>query len=518
MPKTPQAIHLCILHLRAEGSLRSVIVAYPFVHFLIPDDADRNGLVMTTFRGGLTFLIIFLANAPDLYDDDRDDVKMLLTDITALACELGGISYFFYLTENIPKEALQTLVKLMENTELLKVQLLLLKLQKLMDLKHEGLQQQEELMTAFVKNLNYSIHEGLSFLPTFILTFELPRVNVQNNKTVWKDAETLAWEASSVYHSFCSNSMTKQVATSEMVKLLDRIKLFKVEVFLVQLLDSRTVLIANVKDQIQDLFEGLIFIRTFIMSPLDEIGKLILIRAEKVARDAGFLCYSLHSSEITEDVLGQMIHLLPELMENVKLVKDEIMQSYLKIRRSLQSNFPKYCGLGFVHFFLGNLRELLNKKVDAIASVKHLIEVAYNEIEEIVKSIHMDIPEQFDDQCDLRNLRSRIVNVAYEAEYLIDSFLTKVGILWYHVLWLFDLIEELKLIRIQVSELSEKAHETFANNVEHSMINYMVSPAGFPNIDEVVVDLDDQAKLMIDRLTRGTSQQDVVSIVGMPGL
>ncbi|KAL3500757.1 hypothetical protein ACH5RR_039850, partial [Cinchona calisaya] len=50
------------------------------------------------------------------------------------------------------------------------------------------------------------------------------------------------------------------------------------------------------------------------------------------------------------------------------------------------------------------------------------------------------------------------------------------------------------------------------------MINYMVSPASSPDIDEVVVDLDDQAKLMIDRLTRGTSQQDVVSIVGMPGL
>ncbi|KAL3500752.1 hypothetical protein ACH5RR_039845 [Cinchona calisaya] len=525
MPKTPQDIGLCIHFLRASKffgnnkSLQTENVAYHFVHFLIPNDADRNGLVMTTFRKGLAWLIIFLTDAPDLYDDDRDDVKMLLTEVTTLASELGGLSYFFYLTENIPKEALQTLVKLMENTELLKVQLLLLNLQKLMDLTHEGEQQQQKLMTAFAQNLIYSIHEGLSFLPTFILTFEPPRVDMKNKKTVWKHAETLAWEASSVYASFCANPITIHVATFEMVKLLDRIKLFKVEVFLMQLLDSRPVLIANVKDQIQALYEGLKFICTFIMSPLDEIGKLILTSAEKMARDAGFLCcYSLHSREITEDMISEMNLLLPELLEKTKLVKDEIMHSYLQIRSSLQSNFPKYGGLGVVHFLLGNLRELLNKKADTIASVKHLIEVAYYEIEEIVKSFHIDIAEQFNDQCDLRNPQSHIVNVVYEAEYLVDSFAIKGGVVWYHVLWLSDLIEEIKLIRIQVSEISEKAHETFANNVEHSLINYMVSPASFPNIDEVVVDLDDQAKLMSDRLTRGTSQQDVISIVGMPGL
>ncbi|KAL3500748.1 hypothetical protein ACH5RR_039841 [Cinchona calisaya] len=509
MPKSPEAIDLCIGFLRSNESFSRGIVAYNFVGFLIPDDADRNGLVMPTFRDGLADLIIFVIQELDLYDND---MKMLLTEVTALASELGGLSYFFYLTENIPKEALQTLVKLTENTELLKVQLLLLKLQKLRYFTHEGVQ-------SYVQNLLHSIHQGLSFLPTFILKFEPHRVKVQNNKTVWTDAETLACEATSVYVSFCANSITREVATFEMVKLLDRIKLFKVEVFLMRLLDSQTVLIANVKNQIQDLYEGLKFIRTFIMSPLDEIGKLILTSAENMMRDASFLwCYSLHSREITEDMFREMNLSLPELLEKMKLVKDEIMQSYLQIRSSLQSNFPKYSGFGVVHFLLGNLRELLNQKADTIASVEHLIVVAYNEIEEIVKSFHMDIAEQLDDQYDLRNLRSRIVNMAYEAEYLVDSFVTKVGIVWYHVVWLSDLIEELILIRIQVSELSEKAHETFANNVEHSMIDYMVSPASFPYIDEVVVDLDDQAKLMIDRLTRGTSQQDVISIVGMPGL
>ncbi|KAL3500758.1 hypothetical protein ACH5RR_039851 [Cinchona calisaya] len=312
---------------------------------------------------------------------------------------------------------------LLEKMELLKAWLLLVELQKLMDLEFnltDGFpgklkRQKSSLMTVSVQDRFDSIHEGLSFLQTFILTFEPPRVSMQNNKTVWTDAETLAWEASSVYASFCANSITIQVATFEMVELLDRIKLFKVEVFLMQLLDSQPVLIVNVKDQIQALYEGLKFIRTFIMSPLDEIGKSILTSAEKMARNAGFLCcYSLHSTEITEDMISEMNLLLPELLEEMKLVKNEIMQSYLQIRKSLRSNFPKYSGLGIVHFLLGNLRELLNQKADTIASVKHLIVIAHDEIEEIVKSFHMDIAEQFNDQCNLRNLRSHIVDVTYE--------------------------------------------------------------------------------------------------------
>ncbi|KAL3500761.1 hypothetical protein ACH5RR_039854 [Cinchona calisaya] len=541
MPKTTEAIDLCIQVLRASmsfttssGQTKNVVAGY-LVHLLIPQMEQEkevgNGQVLTninTFRKGLAWLITFLIDAPDLYH--QNDVELLLKDITTVTCELGGISYlFYYLTQDMPKETLlqPALVNLLEKMELLKVQLLLVELQKLMDLEtkltqyknfedlkylrwlhkdsNELKRQQATLMMVPVRDRIDSVNEGLSFL-----------VNIQNNKTLWTDTETLVSEASSVYDSFCANSITIEVATVEMVKLIDRIKLFKVEVILMQLLNSQPVLIENVKDQFQDLYEGVIFIRTFIMSPLDEIGKSILTRAEKVARDAGFLC--CYSTEITEDVLGRMNLLLPELVEKMKLVRTEIMESYLRIRRSSQSNFPKNTGLGFVDFLLGNLRELLNQKADTIVSVKHLVEVAYSDIEEIVKSFPMDIVEQFNEQCNLINLRSCIVNVAYEVEYLVDSFVVKGGVLWYHVLWLSDLIEEIKLIKVPVSEISEKANSIVANNVEHSLSNYKVSPARIPNNGEVVVDLDDQTKLIIDRLIRGSSQQGVVSIVGMAGL
>ncbi|KAL3500753.1 hypothetical protein ACH5RR_039846 [Cinchona calisaya] len=93
MPKSPRVIDLCFHFLRAckffgnNKSLQTENVTYRFVHFLIPNDVDRNELVMTTFRKGLAWLIIFLTDEPDLYDDD---MKMLLTEVTALACELGG--------------------------------------------------------------------------------------------------------------------------------------------------------------------------------------------------------------------------------------------------------------------------------------------------------------------------------------------------------------------------------------------------------------------------------------------
>ncbi|KAL3500759.1 hypothetical protein ACH5RR_039852 [Cinchona calisaya] len=76
MPKTPEAIDTCIQILRASNSLIEPVV-YDFVHLLIPYGADRIGFEFTTFRAGLIWLITFLTNAPDVYDDDDgDDVKL----------------------------------------------------------------------------------------------------------------------------------------------------------------------------------------------------------------------------------------------------------------------------------------------------------------------------------------------------------------------------------------------------------------------------------------------------------
>ncbi|XP_027095986.1 putative late blight resistance protein homolog R1B-17 [Coffea arabica] len=200
----------------------------------------------------------------------------------------------------------------------------------------------------------------------------------------------------------------------------------------------------------------------------------------------------------------------------MNLANAEIIESYITVRRSSRSHFPKTEGFGFIDFLLGNLRELLNSEVDYFVSVKHQIHVVHEEIE-FLRSFLRDIEEQYKEHQDLKTLDSSIMEVMLEAEYLIDVFILGDCLQWYHPIWLSDLIEDLKLIKLQATEICENAHGININYVP-TLSRNVISPPKIPKIDEVVIDLADEKKLVIDRLIAGSPQLDVVSIVGMAGL
>ncbi|CAI9111894.1 OLC1v1012230C1 [Oldenlandia corymbosa var. corymbosa] len=78
---------------------------------------------------------------------------------------------------------------------------------------------------------------------------------------------------------------------------------------------------------------------------------------------------------------------------------------------------------------------------------------------------------------------------------------------------------EIELIKTRVSEIPWSMEPTIAVQ-KISQANLKMAPAvgKIPDSHERVVGLDDEAKIIIDRLARGTKQLDVVSIVGMAGL
>lgn len=99
-------------------------------------------------------------------------------------------------------------------------------------------------------------------------------------------------------------------------------------------------------------------------------------------------------------------------------------------------------------------------------------------------------------------------------EYFVDSFVSKARGLWYHVAWLSDLMEDIQVIKVQASEISMKIQRARIDNVSQSE-RKVITPEKISQIDEVVVKLVDENELIIDRLTRESTQLDVVSIVGM---
>ncbi|XP_016495876.1 putative late blight resistance protein homolog R1C-3 [Nicotiana tabacum] len=173
----------------------------------------------------------------------------------------------------------------------------------------------------------------------------------------------------------------------------------------------------------------------------------------------------------------------------------------LDIREWVQSHLPKNDALGFSSFLVDSLKELLSFHSGSLASVKDQLEVFYEELESLQPFLK-GVAEQGNNEHDeiIHNFAERVIDKAYEVEYIIDSFVVGDVPLTYLTEWLSEIIREIKLIRAELTRYREKKM-TFA------------SPAS----NEELVGFDDVRETIMGRLLRGSRELDVVSIVGMAG-
>lgn len=505
---------------RMANNFLDILVPFPYQH---PRRSSTSGALLCkqespakkpsiemdgleTLCQGLQSLIVFLIGAPHL---NKEDMEAILIDLTKVCIEVECLSYS--LKETVSGETDLALFKILEKMELLKVEIMLLKL-----LNQEG--------CFLLKDQIDSLHKGVAFLGTLL---EQLGIN-ERRELMWMQIESTARETSSLCLSLHSKEVAEETVKDGIFDLLEKIKLFKLGTFLMELLNTDSSLMVPLKDQIESLYNALIFLRTFMMGPLDEKGKQILPRARSVARQAASFYCSFHACEITEELVSRLSLSLQDLLKDIMLVKVEISEIYQQVRISLQSNFPKTNGLGFLDFLLGNLKDFMtsdtfcletsqNQNAEPVFFVKHHIKFLYNEIK-ILRSFFKEKVREFNEQLELKDLPLHIMNVAYESEYLIDTFMIKDCMLWYHVIWLTDLVEEIKLVKFQVSKIFEKeVCDMRIHNVCQTSRRSTLSP-GSARYDGFFVDLRDQAELLVNRLKRGSLQREVVSIVGMPGI
>ncbi|XP_027100548.1 putative late blight resistance protein homolog R1A-10 [Coffea eugenioides] len=488
-----------------------------FVDFLFPEKDPQ----LETFFKGLEHLIMFVL---EVGEPEKFDLKLLIMDITAAISRLG---YFGDLFNEIGESTgyifstnVSAFFRLLEKIELLRVEVFLDELLK------------KRISLELLENRIDSFHEGLFYLESY--QRYASKWKSKAPKLIWLHIKPVAGKAGSVYQSFHAKSVTEDKFKHELTMLHCKIQLLKTEILLEELLDGNPDLIingrlrleelldghpnltVNVKNQMESLDLGLIVLRTYLMGPLEDDEKLILTDAESVARVASLFYYSLLKNDIAEHAVGNFSHVLPKLVRKMDLVNAKIKEIYMPVRRSSKSHFPKTEGFGFIDCLLGDLSELLNSEAGFLVSLRHQVHAVHRDLE-FLRSFLSDIKEQYNDRPDLKSFVSSIIQVSLEAEYLIETFVVGNCLRWYHPLWLSDLLEDLNLFKVQATEICTNEHTISIHDVPTSSMN-MVSPAKIPMIDEVVIDLTDEKKLIIDRLTAGLPQLDVVSIVGMPGL
>ncbi|XP_027095638.2 putative late blight resistance protein homolog R1B-23 isoform X2 [Coffea arabica] len=500
---TPQVADIYLNVLRGIKSYpdwaKAEVVDY-FVDFLVPKKDQQLEIIN---QGFVEFILFLLDSCDALFN--KDEVQLLLRDVVVVAIQIGSIGCS--MTENMDEKNEVALYKLHSKMELLKAEAFLSVVLK-----------PEDATVCYEERID-AHREGLKLLRKLLT--DSPQGKTESNKTIWIHISALAKEVRFAVSSLKGKSFARRHRD-----VLEVLKVFLTEAFFTELLNSQPYsdLMIHDRENIETIYGGLILIRTFLMGP-GEKNEELLSGVVSVSKFVRSLYDSFLASNFREDLVGNINLLLPKLVKRIKPLREEIKNIYLQQRSSMDYNFPRTNGVGFMDFLLGNLGVLYRKKdlgkrfidkFDSNACMKHYVEALSRQVK-IMRSLLKNIIEQYNEHSDLNDLRSCVIDMAYETEYFIDKILVGGCVEWYHALWFSDLIEEFKVIKLQASAIFDKMYSIEVHNVVHTS-GSLISPAIVPNVDEVVIDLDDQAELIMDRLTSGTLQQQVVSIVGMPGL
>ncbi|KAM3249955.1 hypothetical protein P3L10_011725 [Capsicum annuum] len=234
-----------------------------------------------------------------------------------------------------------------------------------------------------------------------------------------------------------------------------------------------------------------------------------LEEAGAIVGDILYAIQKLLPSSITKDDTKEInlgAILISEKTENLKA---QVEERYYKSFKFIPSRFPTVGGLSFVDSLLRKLNEMQLKSEVSVGSIMkpHIC---------VIEKEFSSLTSTFREHEVLKDLQRSIINLAYEAEVAIDSILVQHNVLWHLFFSLPTIIKEIKHINAEVNKMwSENLSLKSCHMVDPS--EHLPTQHSNPVNDEEMVGFEIAAEKLIQYLTRGTSEQDVIPIVGMGG-
>ncbi|PHT44642.1 hypothetical protein CQW23_13800 [Capsicum baccatum] len=163
----------------------------------------------------------------------------------------------------------------------------------------------------------------------------------------------------------------------------------------------------------------------------------------------------------------------------------------------------------FMHLLQIHLNDLLDSNSYSIALIKQEIGLVKEDVE-VKKSFFTNIDQEF-----YKYLRARILDVAYEAKDVIDSIIVRDNGLIHFFFSLPLTIKKIKLIKEDVSNISEK----IPKNKRLNIVNSPKKPVESKSLmgGKIIVGFKEETNWLIRKITSGPASLDVISITGMPG-
>lgn len=301
-----------------------------------------------------------------------------------------------------------------------------------------------------------------------------------------------------------------------------KVKLIKAEINLRKLMKNQLIQVDLVKDKIENLVGDLEFLGNLLLDfpeQYDEHERRndLISRVNAVAGETDSIVESLCGKRSDEEVTAKINIQLSDVLQKIKLIKILDKEICPKFPKLSKTNVPKTDGLGFLDILNGYFVETLESNSDETFLLKHDIEIVQREVA-FLREFHEKFKEQQNEYEELRSLWVQIVGVAYEVEYVVDSYVSDGGgTICYRML--SDVLEEICRIKENVTKFSEYGYECTTHFVGDIVsYNSMSQQTEKPKVNEVVVGFEDVLGKLKGRVIGGTSNLDVISIVGMPGL
>ncbi|KAI3473633.1 hypothetical protein Pfo_031541 [Paulownia fortunei] len=243
----------------------------------------------------------------------------------------------------------------------------------------------------------------------------------------------------------------------------------------------------------------------------------LLFGNEALANEAGSFLYLFFFSYEAKE--GGISLALSDLLSKFELTNRKIEEHCITISKLPAGNTaPKTAvhSLFIVDSLLDDLKDIMNTEADMLTYVRGQIRTIYEELM-LLRSMLNDIELQQSEEIEeVRKLVTRIRDVAYEAEYLINSSMAGNVPAWYLTLRLPDVIKKIKVSKMDLEEMKKNYGGVIKVAKDPSELR--TSKAQHPTVDEIVVGFKDEAIEIAGQLVGGPQQLQIVSITGMPGL
>ncbi|KAH0636339.1 hypothetical protein KY290_036771 [Solanum tuberosum] len=205
-----------------------------------------------------------------------------------------------------------------------------------------------------------------------------------------------------------------------------------------------------------------------------------------------------------------------QISEKIEDLKAQVEERYKSIKYSPSSEFPTVGGLSFLDYLLRKLNEMLKSESSLDLIMKPHIGILEKELSSLTFVFRDVTKVQYKHDEIFKDLWRRTINLAYEAEFSIDSILVQYNVLWHLFCSPPAIIREIKLICMEVTEMRLKNIPLKPFSVVASSKHLPTQHSNHMN-DEEMVGFENEAKELIDYLTGGTRELDVIPIIGMGG-